>query len=396
MTLSNPKKFYTRFLKGHEGKLHFAAHSHHFWPDITREAQLQYWDDCAELSDEKWNKIFSEVIPKAQKHIAGILKLKHPEQITFAPNTHELASRVLSLFLGRPELKILTTSSEFHSWKRQFMRLEELSQVSVKQIDTSSLLKNREQFLQNFRAELSGNYDLIYLSQVFFDSGLALTTDELSSLVNATPKESLFVVDGYHGFAALPTDLSALEGRLFYLGGGYKYAQAGEGVGFMVMPKGNWRPAHTGWFAEIGELSQLSGQKIGYPKDGMSFMGATQDPSGLYRFNAVWELFKGQQITVDQIHQYVRGLQQVFLKEMPANFEKHWQLTPLFDPTLPHHGHFLTFEALTIDEAEKCQKALSQQNIFIDRRGKRLRFGFGLYQDEQDVKELCLRLQKLA
>jgi selenocysteine lyase/cysteine desulfurase len=105
MTLSNPKSLYSRFLKGHEGKLHFAAHSHHFWPDCTREAHLLYWDDCAQLSDEKWGKIFDEVIPKTQKHIAKLLNLKHPEQIVLAPNTHELSARLLSLFLGLVLLK---------------------------------------------------------------------------------------------------------------------------------------------------------------------------------------------------------------------------------------------------------------------------------------------------
>src|SRR5690606_735626 len=100
MTASDHKHLYSRFLKGHEGKLHFAAHSHHFWPDITREAQLDYWDDCAKASDHKWDKILGEVVPKFQSHVASLLNLKHREQIVFAPNTHEFVSRLLSLFLG--------------------------------------------------------------------------------------------------------------------------------------------------------------------------------------------------------------------------------------------------------------------------------------------------------
>lgn len=396
MTLSNPKQFYTHFLKGHGDKLHFAAHSHHFWPDVTREAHIQYWDDCAQSSDDKWNKIFSDVIPKAQRHIASILNLKQPEQIAFAPNTHELSARLLSLFLGKSELKILTTTSEFHSWKRQFLRLTELPSIEVHQVDTSRLLKNKDDFLSNMRSKLSQNFDLVFLSQVFFDSGLALTVGELTDLVNVTSSKTLFVIDGYHGFAALPIDLSALEGRVFYLGGGYKYAQAGEGVGFMVIPQGHWRPAYTGWFAEFGDLSQSKAEKVGYTENGMSFMGATQDPSGLYRFNAVWDLFKAQQITVNDIHEYVLNLQRIFIQELPQGLLERWKLTELFSPTLAWHGHFLTFEAPSETEAQNFQKALSQENIFIDRRGKRLRFGFGLYQNGPDVKELCLRLQKLA
>lgn len=396
MTLSNPKRFYTKFLKGHEGKLHFAAHSHHFWPDVTREAQVQYWDDCALMSDEKWNKIFGEVIPQTQKHIAKILNLKHPEQIVLAPNTHELSTRLLSVFLGKNSLKVLTTSSEFHSWRRQFLRLSEHPGFQVEQIDASSILQDRQRFLRDFTQALKKGPDLIFISQVFFDSGLALTDEELKTLVNAAPSSSLFVIDGYHGFAALPTNLSELEGRIFYLGGGYKYAQGGEGIGFMVVPKGDWRPAYTGWFADYAHLTLPPGAKVGYAQDGMAFMGATQDPSGFYRFNAVWNLLQSEQMTVNSIHHYVQDLQKSFLRELPEAFLKAWKLRPLYLPDLSWHGHFLTYEAATLELAEKLQNTLKTQGILIDRRGQRLRFGFGLYQDQTDVNELCRRLEKLA
>ena len=44
--------------------------------------------------------------------------------------------------------------------------------------------------------------------------------------------ETLVVIDGYHGFCAVPTSLRAIEDRAFYLAGGYKYAMSGEGVCF--------------------------------------------------------------------------------------------------------------------------------------------------------------------
>jgi selenocysteine lyase/cysteine desulfurase len=396
MTLSNPKQYYSRFLKGHEGKLHFAAHSHHFWPDVTRDAQIAYWDDCAVLSDEKWGKIFSETIPKTQKHIAQILNLKDHEQIVLAPNTHELSTRLLSLFLGKKDLKILTTTNEFHSWRRQFLRLSEIPEIKIHQVNSNDVPQDRTTFLSDMKSELAKNYDVVFLSQVFFDSGAALTDEEIQSLVEATPASTLFVLDGYHGFAAIPCDLSKLEGRIFYLGGGYKYAQGGEGIGFMVIPKGQWRPAYTGWYADHAHLSKAPGSQVGYSDNGMAFMGATQDPSGFYRFNAVWDLFGSQNIDVKSIHQYVLGLQRIFLKNLPSDFIKAWSLKPLFDQTLSWHGHFLTFEAPTIEVAEKCQQTLSSHHILIDRRGTRLRFGFGLYQNEADVTELTGRLTKLA
>src|SRR5918998_873790 len=50
-----------RFRASDPDRLHFAAHSHHLWPDLTQEAQLQAWDDAARLVDDKWEAILSEV-----------------------------------------------------------------------------------------------------------------------------------------------------------------------------------------------------------------------------------------------------------------------------------------------------------------------------------------------
>ncbi len=389
MTTFEPKRFFSRFLNAHAGKLHFAAHSHHFWPDVTRDAQLAYWDDCARLSDEKWGRIFGAVIPQAQAHVARILNLRNPQQIVFAPNTHELGARILSLFYGRRSLRVLTTGSEFHSWRRQLMRLAEDSAVEVEVISTAPLLENRGAFLNGLTTALQKRPDIFFISQVFFDSGLALTDDDLVALAAACHEDTIMVVDGYHGFAAIPTDLGRLEGRIFYMSGGYKYAQAGEGVGFLVVPKGEWRPAYTGWFAEFGDLARPPGADTGYTSDGLAFIGATQDPSGLYRFNAAWDFYSKQGLTVSSIHEYVLNLQRTFLRAIPKEFVKAWDLRPLIDEDLAWHAHFLTFEAPNEETAARLEAALRAQKVFIDRRGRRMRFGFGLYQDEADVRRLC-------
>lgn len=395
MIHSDLKKHYSRFLEGHGSHLHLAAHSHHFWPDVTRDAQIEYWDDCAKTSDEKWNKIFSQVIPKTQKHIARILNLKDEKQIAFAPNTHELTSRLLSLFLGKSSLSVLTTSSEFHSWKRQILRLKELPQVSLSTVSTDSLLTNRRAFIDELKNKLKTSPDIFFISQVFFDSGLALTDAELMELYEAKASTTLMVVDGYHGFAALPTDLASLEGKIFYLGGGYKYAQGGEGSAFMVIPHGHWRPSYTGWFAEFAQLSQKSGSEVGYSNDGMAFMGSTQDPSGLYRFNATWDLFEKLGLTVSSIHGHVQSLQEELIQAMSEGFVQRFALTPLFKD-LSWHGHFITYSTRNPQEGEVIQQILRDKGILNDLRGNRLRFGLGLYHNLADIQEFRERLKKLG
>ena len=77
------KHLYKRFLEHNQGTLNFAAHSHHYWPDATRDAMLQYWDDTAKMVGDKWDHVFGTVVPDAQKYVAQYLDLPHPEQIVF-------------------------------------------------------------------------------------------------------------------------------------------------------------------------------------------------------------------------------------------------------------------------------------------------------------------------
>jgi len=84
------KRLFTRSLAAAPERLHFAAHSHHLWPDASYEGQLAAWDDAARLADHKWDRVMGKVWPEAQANIAAELKLPSPDSIVFAPNTHEL------------------------------------------------------------------------------------------------------------------------------------------------------------------------------------------------------------------------------------------------------------------------------------------------------------------
>ena len=267
------KSHFSRFLQAAPQRLHFAAHSHHPWPDVTFEAQQQAWLDAASLADLKWDRVFGEVIPTAQRHLARTLALPDPRTIAFAPNTHEFLMRLLSCLPDRPS--VLTTDGEFHSFSRQTKRMEEDGSARVTRVP----LDPHGDFPQRFAAAAArGGYDLVYFSQVFFNTGLRVP--DLRALVAAVKDErALVVVDGYHGFMAVPTDLSAIAARAFYLAGGYKYAMAGEGACFLHCPPGYApRPRDTGWFASFGTLAQAQTGTVPYAEGGGRFLGATFDP----------------------------------------------------------------------------------------------------------------------
>lgn len=370
---------------GREGApLHAAAHSHHAWPDVTRDAQFQCWDDAARLLDGKWDHIFAEVMPKVQGHIARQLALPDPDTIAFGPNTHSFVLRLFSCFPADRPIRVLTTGSEFMSFTRQCARFEEEGLAEVTRIATEPF----ETFTTRFaEAARKGGHDLVFVSQVFFDSSYRVA--DLKAIVEAVPdKDTLVVIDGYHGFMAVPTDHSAIANRAFYLAGGYKYAMAGEGACFLHCPPGyGLRPRDTGWYAGF---SALSGGKpdVQYGTDGSRFLGATFDVSGLYRFNAVQDWLAREGLTVPAMLEHVRGIERAFLDALPGDALV--TRKQLMLPDEAQRGRFLTFRT---DDAEAITEHLAERNVIVDCRGDRLRFGFAIYHSEDDACAVAAALK---
>lgn len=370
------KHLYSRFLKAHSDSIHFACHSHHYWPDVTRDAQLQYWDDSCTHVDDKWSFIFSAKIPHAQKLIAENLKLSNPHQIVFAPNTHELAYRLISAIETKEKIRVLTTDSEFYSFDRQANRLSETNQYEIHKVPTLPF----ETFHERFIAEVQkGPWNLIFFSHVFFNSGLVCDFKKIATEV--ADKNTLVVIDGYHGFMAVPTDLSSVENRAFYLAGSYKYAQGGEGCCFMTVPDSSrLRPLYTGWFAELDTLASQK-NNVAYPTSAMQLAGSTMDFTALYRLIASLELFKQEGLSTEVIHTHIQNCQEKFLEHLDQLNHEWINRTTLISTDLKNHGHFLTFQLPSTEKCQEISEQLKSKKILTDKRGPRLRFGFGLYHD---------------
>lgn len=360
--------------------LHAAAHSHHPWPDITFAAQEDAWRDAAHLLDGKWERVFSHTIPKMQAHIARQLGLPDASTIAVGPNTHSFVQRILSC-LPRPA-RILTTGSEFMSFARQIARLEEDGLATVTRISTDPF----ETFEDRFSREAAkGGHDLVFFSQVFFDSGCAVR--DPAKIADAVASRDTFVaIDGYHGFMAVPTDLSGIASRAFYLAGGYKYAMAGEGACFLHCPPGyGARPADTGWYAGFGALESAA-PGVPYAADGSRFLGATFDVTALYRFNAVQDWLARENLSVAAMLEHVRGLERRFLAKLT-------HALTLIVPDEDRRGRFLCFRT---PRASAITEALAAENIMVDHRGDRLRVGFGIYHAEDDAVRLAAALSEAA
>jgi selenocysteine lyase/cysteine desulfurase len=383
------KSLFARSLGADPTRLHFAAHSHHLWPDASREGQMQAWDDAARLADRKWDKVMDEVWPEAQAHVARELGTGDPSAIVFSSNTHDFLIRLVTAAPRRSgQLRVLTTDGEFHSARRQLARWEEEGWIAVDRVATEPFDDFPERFLAAARHD---EHDFILVSQVLFGSGRMFDrVDELAALGRA--EGPWVVIDGYHAFMAVDRPFGETAARTaFYLAGGYKYAMAGEGCAFMHAPPGfGPRPPVTGWFAEFEDLSLPAGS-VGYAKDASRFLGATFDPSALYRFNAVQRMLGENGLTTARISQHVAGLQRLFLDAIGDTPLSRAELLNPFDGG--PHARFLAFRS---PDAQRWYEELKAKNCITDVRGDVLRIGFAIYHDEADVERLITLLRGLS
>lgn len=376
----NLKPHFSRFLESSPGRLHFAAHSHHPWPDVSYEAHVRAWTDAAQLMDDKWNHVFGEVFASARRRIAGLIGVNEPSSLTFAPNTHEFLVRIFSCL--EPPVRILTSDAEFHSFHRQSRRWEEEGLAIVDRVPSEPFESFSDRFTDEVRP---GVHDLIFISEVFFDSGFVVPN--LDRIVSAVSEQRAFVViDGYHAFMARPVNIGSIQERVFYLGGGYKYAMAGEGVCFLHAPNGyGQRPVNTGWYAGFGQLETGVSGAVPYGADASRFAGATFDPSGVYRLEAVLSWLEAEGIGPAEIYRHAQTLQDSFVEMAPAPGE-------LIPPSGSERGNFLTYRT---EDAGDLYRRLHDQKVITDYRTDRLRIGFGIYHDHDDVKRLAEILREI-
>lgn len=380
------KRLFSRALAAAPGRLHFCAHSHHLWPDASYDGHVEAWDDAARLADRKWERIFGELMPEAQRHFAKELKLPDPSTLAFAPNTHELLVRLLSAREG--PIEVLTSDGEYHSFRRQAARLEESGKLIRRIVPCEPFETFTQRFLGAAREKPP---HIAFVSHVMFKTGLRFDgVEELAKL--ASPDGAWVVIDGYHAFMAMPVDLSHVADRVFYIGGGYKYAMSGEGVGYLHCPPGfASRPENTGWFAEFAAMEAKPGS-VGYGRDGSRFLGATFDATGLYRFNAVRRMLDAERLDTPAICAKIDPLRDTLAAKIAAGDAGRLAEMELLAPNA--RGPQPRFLALRHENAVAWRAKLLAADIVTDARDDVLRIGLALYHDAADLDAFCAAVKK--
>jgi kynureninase len=352
------------------GRTLLTGHSHQAWPDVAREGMLQAFDDAAADCDDKWPKAFAaaEAVRLAVATRIGA----SASEIALDQNTHDLIVRFLSTLDLTERPHLVTTTGEFHSLNRQLRRLDEQGILPITWVPAQPTATLAERLA----AELKPETAAVLTSTVFFETSAVVPN--LSELCAAARKNGTEVLlDAYHAFYVLPFSLRTLGASdAFIVGGGYKYAQWGEGSCWMRVPQRTFRPLITGWFAGFGELEQKSAVAVSYGSTGaQAFAGSTYDPTSHYRARAVSALhqklgFTPEELRALSLRQTTRMLEVLAGQDVVT-------------PALPERR--AGFIAVRVPEAARVTKELRAQGVFIDFRGDLLRLGPAPYLTDDEL-----------
>lgn len=379
---------YAHFLGARGGESLLTGHSHQAWPDVAREAQLAAWDDAARLVDGKWDAVFGEILPELQRRIADRLGSDRPSDIAIAPNTHELVYRLLSCLPA--DARVLTTDSEFHSLNRQLRRSEEEG-LQVERV----AVEPGEGFVDRMVSALEGPAapDLVALSLVFFTTS-RMVSDLPRVLEAAAARNIPVLVDVYHAYCAVPLEVRRWPGRVFVVGGGYKYAQCGEGCCFMQLPEGieDLRPRQTGWMADFAGLSGPQTGPVGFAPGAFRFFGATFDPTPLYR--AVYVLRWMDQRGLDPATLRAASLLRTerFIARLDDLRTEPRGLSIATPREADERGAFV---AVRTPRALELSRSLRARGVHTDARGDLLRFGPAPYTTSAEIDRAATALSEL-
>lgn len=377
---------YARFLAPLGDQILLTAHSHQAWPEVSRAGHMAAWDDAARLVDGKWARILGEILPGFQDLVAARLGSSRPRDLAVAQSTHELVYRLASCFPRQGT--VLTTDAEFHSLRRQLARLQE-DGLRVVQVPADS-----DGFGERFLAAADAHRPTwAALSQVLFTTGRVIV-DLPRILAGLAERHVPVLVDAYHAFNVLALAVDAWPGQVFVTGGGYKYAQAGEGACWMLLPADatRFRPRQTGWFADFDGLEQRDAG-VRYGPGGQRFLGATFDASGLYRGLYVlrWMDEMGLSPALLQAHARARTQRIVDAFDARALARLGLRLASPRDPAA--RGGFV---ALETPRAAELARRLGHAGVHTDVRGPLLRLGPAPYTTSAEIDRAMDHLARVA
>lgn len=361
---------YAAFLR--PGRILLTGHSHQAWPDAVRDAMGLAFDEAARYVDDKWGEAVFPRIDRVGRRILRRLAFREDDPIAFGSSTHELCSRLLSCFPRASGLRIVTTTGEFHSLRRQLLRLEEEG-AEITWVAASP----REGLAERLVAATRDGVHVVAASAVLF-ADATVVRDIGAVITRAVECGAVPLVDAYHAFNVVPLSWGPDADAAYVVGGGYKYAQFGEGLCFMRFPSSSrLRPVDTGWFADFEHLAGPRPAQIQYGAGGARFAGATFDPLPFYRAEAALDVLDWHGLDVARLRAIsIAQTRRISLSLQASGLDV---ASPRDDD---QRGGFV---AVRVAEADRVVSELRKRDVYVDARGDVVRLGPAPYLTDDEI-----------
>jgi len=360
-------------------RLLLSGHSHQAWPDVGFEGQQQAWLDAAEYVDAKWEHAFARAESVRQSY--SRLLDDTGGAIALAENTHELLIKFLSALPLVDHPRIVTTDGEFHAMRRQLDRLAEEG-IEVVKVPAD----NATEVAERMAGEVNDRTAAAMVSAVFYQN--ANIVPNLSIVAKSCRRHGVpLLVDAYHVLNVIPYSIreEQLEDA-YFVGGGYKYCQLGEGNAFLRLPANcELRPVVTGWYSEFDTMTETKRQgEVLYGGGPWRFAGATYDPTSHYRAAAVFEFFDEHELTPRVLREVSQHQIKLIAERFDALSLPPHIITREYDTPIESIGGFMVLRS---PHAGQLQRLLYEAGVYTDSRAEYLRLGPAPYLSDAQIVE---------
>jgi hypothetical protein len=346
------RKYYSELLTSHSHTQYYGLPSSLCWPDVAKNLIFEPTK-------------FEEITISLKELIAKNLNINNKENIVFSTDLKINILKLLNVIKKNKSLgplKILTSDSENFNLDKLGVEVE----VEIEKIATHPF----DDFETNLinKAKLK-YYDVIFVSQVFHNSGMAIKDlRKITDSIKGT--KTILVIDGSLGFMNYPTDLSNMENQCFYFAKTF----------FSQRPEDENDCAFI-----ISSIMNFDDNDNDNDNDNELIISCKP----LYRLESVLKLFNKENITVDLIHSHIQNMQNNFRNHL-LDIDHHYLTEKnILSVDYQHHGNFLTFAMPSSVHAKDLNEKLKKMDIVTNCNESRLEFHFGIYQKD------CINLSTL-
>ena len=334
----------------------------------------RYYDEMAEHADVAWDRWLSQV-EEVREKLAKFLHAE-PRSIAFTYSTSHGMNLIAGILQHCGD--VLCPADEFPSctlpWLQQRYRVHFVRSRDCGVID-----------LEDVQRSITAKTRILVASYVQFATGFRQDLVSMGRLCRE--RKLIFVVDATQGMGVFPIDVVA-SNIDFLVFSGYKWAQAGYGVGGLyIAPRflnTNSVPV-AGWWS-VRDPEAVINDRLDLKETAAALEVGCPHFAGIFALGAALALF--EKIGAVQIEQRIHQLTDYLHQRLDKEGLK------IASPRIRDQRSGITI--IEMRNAPEVVKSLAEKKIIVSARGKGLRVSVHVFNNFDDIDHLVAALRGVS